>query len=62
VDEENGEWSAELGPTPQQEAFAHCAVNGQVGRSVSRSVHSRHAAAARKPAAAKARRRESPPP
>ena len=30
-------------------------------RSVSRSVHSRHAAAARKPAAAKARRRESPP-
>jgi len=29
VDEENGEWSAELGPTPQQEAFAPCPVNGQ---------------------------------
>jgi hypothetical protein len=46
VDEENGEWSAELGPTPQQEAFAHCAVNGQVGR----------------PVAVTRPQRESPPP
>jgi hypothetical protein len=54
VDEETGEWSAELGPTPQQEAFAHCAVNGQVGQSIGPQPS--------RGRSAKARRRESPPP
>lgn len=29
IDDENGEWSQELGPTPEQQALFPCAVNGQ---------------------------------